>query len=90
MNIIRTIFTDHKSGDISYGFRAYDDTGCTYCTGMLQDELLYKDENFLILIIEQYADEVFDDMFRVSDEIIIDDTNYNIDRNIEPWKLVAI
>jgi len=89
MNIIRTVFTDHKSGETSYGYRAYDDTGSTYSNIMLDYQLELEDTKFLLKIIDYYSDDIFNDMFSIADEIIIDDINYNIDRKKE-WKLIAI
>jgi len=91
MNIKRCEFTDYGTLNYSYGFRAYDDNGQTYSNLMEKVELKEDDESFLRLIIAQYADDTFTDMFdwalHNSGFIVIDDVEYNIETT-NGWKLI--
>ena len=96
MNIQRTVFKDFRTTNETYGFRAWDDQSSTYCNGMSREELCLPDSDFLKLVKNSYADDMFYEMFdsavECDDLITIDyiDYQYRILAEGNDWTLVFL
>lgn len=63
VNIDRVEFKNLKTGDVSYGIKAYDDGGQTYNNGMSRTELIQSPGAALSYILKEMEfDEVFQGM----------------------------
>jgi len=57
-----TTFTNVRTGSVTHGYRAYDDTGQTYCN-TFEEPPATDDLNFLEQVMENGPDDFVSDMF---------------------------
>lgn len=93
MTIKRTQFTDFGTGNITYGFRSYDDQEQSYSNSMVESELKQDDDQFLHNVVNNYADDTFTRLFdwalHHTHFVVIDDVEYAIETDMDDsWKLV--
>lgn len=60
VNIVPTIFVNARSGDQTYGYRAYDDQAMTY--GNTLKDIPKDDMKFLKAVIAEGVDDTLSDM----------------------------
>jgi len=92
MNIKRRLFQDYKTNEVSYGFCSWDDAEQTYSNLMSRSELELENNEFLHLLVNQYADDTFTRLFdwalHHTNFIVIDDVEYHIEHDENGWKLI--